>query len=56
MIDEMVANLKTEQADDDNKKDYCGKQLDSADDKKKELASYMQIQEFMNQPAVKKVF
>merc|ERR1719503_196896 len=37
MIDEMVANLKTEQADDDNKKDYCGKQLDSADDKKKEL-------------------
>jgi chromosome segregation ATPase len=37
MIDEMVANLKTEQLDDENKKEYCDKQLDLADDKKKEL-------------------
>merc|ERR1719183_3308989 len=37
MIDEMVATLKTEQADDDNKKEYCAKEFDLADDKKKEL-------------------
>merc|ERR1719247_2429787 len=29
--------LKKEQVDDDNKKEYCGIQLDLADDKKKEL-------------------
>jgi len=37
MIDSMVANLKTEQNDDDNKKEYCAAQFDSADDKKKNL-------------------
>merc|ERR1719410_2682688 len=37
LIDEMVANLKKEQIDDDNKKEYCEKQFDIADDKKKEL-------------------
>eukprot|EP00448_Togula_jolla_P007805 CAMPEP_0170613858 /NCGR_PEP_ID=MMETSP0224-20130122/24493_1 /TAXON_ID=285029 /ORGANISM="Togula jolla, Strain CCCM 725" /LENGTH=672 /DNA_ID=CAMNT_0010939481 /DNA_START=56 /DNA_END=2070 /DNA_ORIENTATION=- len=37
MIDEMVANLKTEQQDDDHKKEYCGTQFDLADDKKKGL-------------------
>merc|ERR1712008_503875 len=37
LIDEMVANLKKEQIDDDNKKEYCDKQFDIADDKKKEL-------------------
>merc|ERR1719428_1584070 len=37
MIDEMVATPKTEQADDDAKKEYCQKELDSADDKKKSL-------------------
>jgi len=37
LIDEMVANLKKEQIDDNNKKDYCDKQFDLADDKKKEL-------------------
>jgi len=37
MIDEMAATLKTEQADDDNKKEYCAKQFDLADDKKKSL-------------------
>jgi len=37
MIDEMVATLKTEQGDDDQKKEYCGVQLDATDDKKKEL-------------------
>jgi septal ring factor EnvC (AmiA/AmiB activator) len=37
MIDEMVQTLKTEQVDDDNKKEYCGTELDSADDKKKSL-------------------
>merc|ERR1719263_1130363 len=37
MIDDMVATLKTEQLDDDHKKEYCAKQFDMADDKKKEL-------------------
>merc|ERR1719159_1121276 len=37
MIDDMVVNLKKEQVQDDTKKDYCGKQLDMADDKKKGL-------------------
>merc|ERR1740120_649227 len=35
MIDKMVATLKQEQVDDDNKKEYCGIQLDQTDDKKK---------------------
>jgi len=35
MIDEMVALLKKEQNDDDDKREYCGLQLDQADDKKK---------------------
>merc|ERR1719265_2852996 len=37
MIDEMVATLKTEQTDDDHKKEYCAAQFDQADDKKKSL-------------------
>jgi septal ring factor EnvC (AmiA/AmiB activator) len=37
MIDEMVATLKQEQTDDDNKKEYCGVHFDEADDKKKSL-------------------
>merc|ERR550514_2136891 len=37
MIDEMVANLKAEQRDDDQKKEYCETEFDLADDKKKDL-------------------
>merc|ERR1719232_1229460 len=37
MIDGMVAELKTEQLDDDNKLEYCKVSLDQADDKKKSL-------------------
>jgi len=37
MIDEMVATLKTEQADDEAKKEYCAAEFDQADDKKKGL-------------------
>jgi septal ring factor EnvC (AmiA/AmiB activator) len=37
MIDEMVANLKNEQQDDDDKSEYCAKQLDFSEDKKKGL-------------------
>jgi len=33
----MIATLKIEQADDDAKKEYCAKELDAADDKKKGL-------------------
>merc|ERR1719270_3146421 len=33
----MIATLKIEQADDDAKKEYCAKELDMADDKKKGL-------------------
>jgi len=35
MIDDLVAELKKEQQDDDNKKDYCDEQFDLSDDKKK---------------------
>lgn len=37
LIDNMVSLLLKEQADDDNKKDYCALQLDESDDKKKSL-------------------
>merc|ERR1719181_325344 len=37
MIDGMVATLKQEQHDDDHKKEYCAKQFDFAEDKKKGL-------------------
>merc|ERR1719276_134266 len=37
MIDEMTATLKQEQLDDDNKQEYCAKQFDMSDDKKKGL-------------------
>merc|ERR1719223_930167 len=37
MIDDMMTTLKIEQADDDAKKEYCAKELDAADDKKKGL-------------------
>merc|ERR1719498_1674027 len=37
MIDEMVATLKKEQDDDDHKREYCAKQFDLSDDKKKSL-------------------
>merc|ERR1719265_2405495 len=37
LIDEMVTLKKEEQVDDDHKKEYCGVQLDLADDSKKEL-------------------
>merc|ERR1712139_602881 len=35
LMDEMVVMLKKEQVDDDNKKEYCEKEFDLADDKKK---------------------
>merc|ERR1719379_2723590 len=35
LMDEMVVTLKKEQVDDDAKKEYCLKELDLADDKKK---------------------
>jgi chromosome segregation ATPase len=37
MVDEMVATLKKEQTDDDDKFEYCKVQLDNLDDKKKGL-------------------
>merc|ERR1740121_2886807 len=37
MIDELVANLKKEQKDDDAKKVYCDEEFDKSDDKKKVL-------------------
>jgi outer membrane murein-binding lipoprotein Lpp len=37
MIDAMVATLKKEQLDDNDKKEYCEMQFDTADDKKKGL-------------------
>lgn len=35
MIDEMVVLLKTEQLDENDKKEYCKMQFDHADDEKK---------------------
>merc|ERR1712085_113471 len=37
LIDNLVATLKKEQVDDDNKKEYCDSAFDSSDDKKKGL-------------------
>jgi len=37
MIDGLVATLKEDQKDDNNKKVYCNNQLDKSDDKKKDL-------------------
>jgi hypothetical protein len=37
MIDDMLKLLKEEQVSDDNKKEYCDKQMDSLEDKKKGL-------------------
>jgi chromosome segregation ATPase len=37
MIADMIAQLKTEQTDDDEKKKYCADEFDKADDKKKVL-------------------
>merc|ERR1719353_1604540 len=37
MIDGLVAELKTEQGDDDAKKEYCNTKFDELDDKKKGL-------------------
>merc|ERR1719375_2971959 len=37
LMDDMVLMLKKEQQDDDHKKEFCGVQLDLADDSKKEL-------------------
>jgi chromosome segregation ATPase len=45
MIDEMVATLKKEQADDDSKKEYCGAELDKSEDKKKELERAVSVSE-----------
>jgi len=39
MIDDMVGLLKMEQADDDNKKEYCEKAVDSVEDKAKQLTA-----------------
>jgi septal ring factor EnvC (AmiA/AmiB activator) len=37
MIEDLVATLKKEQVDDDNKKEYCASSFDSSEDTKKEL-------------------
>merc|ERR1719237_648565 len=47
MVDEMVAALKQEQLDDDDKKEYCAKQFDLADDKKKSLEREISDEETM---------
>jgi len=45
LIDEMMANLKKEQAGDDEKKDYCEAQLDKSEDEKKELERAIEVSE-----------
>jgi len=41
MMDKMVAQLKTEQQDDTEKLEYCGKEVDLADDKNKALERFV---------------
>merc|ERR1719229_166594 len=41
LIDELVESLKTEQQDDDQKKEYCAAQFDESDDQKKSLERKM---------------
>jgi len=43
LIDEMMANLKKEQADDDSKKLYCEAELDKSEDQKKELERGIEV-------------
>jgi len=45
MIDDMVATLKKEQLDDDEKKKYCAVSLDTNEDKKKELERAVSVSE-----------
>jgi len=45
MIDDMVATLKKEQLDDDSKKKYCADELDTSEDKKKELERAVSVSE-----------
>merc|ERR1719188_2030350 len=45
MIDDMVATLKKEQSDDDNKKEYCAVEFDTSDDKKKSLEKTIKDEE-----------
>jgi hypothetical protein len=44
MIDDMVSMLKEEQLDDDHKKEYCLKQFDFTDDKKKDLERTLSLE------------
>merc|ERR1712085_171398 len=44
MVDEMVGVLGKEQQDDDDKKEYCGKQFDVSDDKKKSLERTVKLE------------
>lgn len=37
LMDDLVANLKKEQVDDDNQKEWCNKEFDVSEDKQKEL-------------------
>jgi len=39
LIDELAASLKSEQGDDDDKKEFCGEQLDQIEDKMKGLTN-----------------
>jgi len=43
LIDDMMANLKKEQADDDAKKTYCEAELDKTEDQKKELERAIEV-------------
>jgi len=43
MIDQMVAMLKEEQLSDEHKKEYCERQFDESDDKKKDLEHTMEV-------------
>jgi chromosome segregation ATPase len=45
LIDEMLANLKQEQQDDDEKKEYCDTEIDKEEDHKKVLENSIEVSE-----------
>jgi len=55
LIDNMVGNLKKEQVQDESKKDYCARQLDVSDDKKKGLEQTISDQETSISEATEKL-
>jgi len=55
LIDELVATLHAEQQDDEDKKEYCEKQLDTTEDKKKGLSQDVKDLQLTEEEATEKL-